>query len=113
MIRKLALTALCIALLFPAPAQEKATGDRPFADRIWFGGGIGLSFGTVTAVQIDPLVGYKVDRAGKFSTGIGGSYWSSATIGSRRRSTSAHTGIACSPGTGSLSRPSPMPSSCT
>ena len=48
---------------------------RPFRDRIWFGGGIGLSFGTVTAIQVDPLIGYKVDQKGKFSVGLGGSYW--------------------------------------
>ena len=48
---------------------------RPLKDRIWFGGGIGLSFGTVTAIQVDPLIGYKVDQKGKFSVGLGGSYW--------------------------------------
>lgn len=36
---------------------------------------MGLSFGTVTAIQVDPLVGYKVDQAGKFSVGLGASYW--------------------------------------
>ena len=48
---------------------------RPLKDRIWFGGGIGLSFGTVTAIQVDPMIGYKVDQKGKFSVGLGGSYW--------------------------------------
>lgn len=62
----------------PLHAQEPASAPRDprsLGDRLWFGGGIGLSFGTVTAVQIDPLVGYKVDQAGKFSVGLGGSYW--------------------------------------
>lgn len=45
------------------------------ADRLWFGGGVGLSFGTVTAIQLDPMVGYKVDQEGRFSVGLGGSYW--------------------------------------
>lgn len=55
------------------PAAKRDT--RPLKDRIWFGGGVGLSFGTVTAIQLDPMLGYKVDQAGKFSVGLGGSYW--------------------------------------
>lgn len=55
------------------PAAPK---DRiPFKDRIWFGGGVGLNFGTVTAIQLDPLVGYYLDRGRKVSTGLGLSYW--------------------------------------
>ncbi|HQW05688.1 MAG: hypothetical protein IPH05_16965 [Flavobacteriales bacterium] len=53
----------------------KPKDTRPLRDRIWFGGGVGLSFGTVTAVQLDPLIGYKVDKEGKLSTGLGASYW--------------------------------------
>jgi hypothetical protein len=56
-------------------AQDPSTDSRSLGDRIWFGGGIGLSFGTFTAIQIDPLIGYKVDQEGKFSVGLGGSYW--------------------------------------
>ncbi len=48
---------------------------RPLKDRLWFGGGIGLSFGTVTAIQLDPMVAYKVDQKNKLSVGLGGSYW--------------------------------------
>ncbi len=61
------------ALAQTTPTKPRDT--RPFSDRIWFGGGVGLSFGTVTAIQVDPLVGYKVDQEGKFSVGVGGSYW--------------------------------------
>ena len=59
----------------PSMLPSSCEDTRPLSDRIWFGGGVGLSFGTVTAIQIDPLVGYKVDQAGKFSVGVGGSYW--------------------------------------
>lgn len=52
------------------PAKETV----PLKDRIWFGGGLGLSFGTVTAVQVDPMVGYFVDPARKLSFGLGPSY---------------------------------------
>ncbi len=57
-----------------APVKQRRD-TRPLADRIWFGGGVGLSFGTVTAIQLDPLVGYKVDTLGRFTAGIGASYW--------------------------------------
>lgn len=59
-----------------AYVREKPT-DSPLRlkDRLWFGGGIGLSFGTFTAVQLDPLVGVYLDRNRKLSTGLGLSYW--------------------------------------
>jgi hypothetical protein len=68
---------LLLAAVLPnlLAAQDGTAETRPLSDRIWFGGGIGLSFGTFTAIQIDPLIGYKVDPAGKFSVGLGGSYW--------------------------------------
>lgn len=79
------LTALVVACLAcvataqdtppPGNSPKERKDPRPIGERLWFGGGIGLSFGTVTAVQLDPLVGYKVDQAGKFSVGVGGSYW--------------------------------------
>lgn len=55
------------------PPPEKKD-KRPFKDRLWFGGGLGLNFGSVTAIQLEPLVGYKVDQKGKFSVGTGLSY---------------------------------------
>lgn len=75
MLRTLIVICLLYASLLPAIGQEVVEPSRPLRDRIWFGGGIGLSFGTVTAVQVDPMVGYKVDTAGRFSTGLGASYW--------------------------------------
>lgn len=55
------------------PKVRKDT--RPLKDRLWFGGGLGLNFGNVTSIQIEPLVGYKVDKNGKFSVGTGLTYW--------------------------------------
>lgn len=54
--------------------NEKENPSVPFKDRVWFGGGIGLSFGTVTAIQLDPLVGYFLDHNHKLSVGLGPSY---------------------------------------
>ena len=76
---RIALFAImfCTGLAKAQDATRPANGKdtRPFADRIWFGGGVGLSFGTVTAIQLDPMLGYKVDEGGKFTAGIGASYW--------------------------------------
>jgi hypothetical protein len=56
-------------------AASPRRDTRPFHDRIWFGGGVGVNFGTVTAIQLDPLVGYKIDTDGRASAGLGISYW--------------------------------------
>lgn len=69
------LSCFCSSLLPAQDGPSKPRDTRPLSDRLWFGGGVGLSFGTVTAIQLDPLVGYKVDQDGKFSVGLGGSYW--------------------------------------
>ena len=47
----------------------------PFKDRLWFGGGVGLNFGTVTAIQIEPLAGVFLGRSRKLTTGLGLSFW--------------------------------------
>jgi hypothetical protein len=54
------------------PKERKDT--RPLKDRLWFGGGLGLQFGTYTSIQASPMVGYKVDQDGKFSVGTGITY---------------------------------------
>ncbi len=69
---------LCFALS-AAHAQDSTStrprDPRPLKDRFWFGGGLGLNFGTATAIQIDPLVGYFIDQKNKLSVGAGLSYW--------------------------------------
>lgn len=46
--------------------------DLPFKDRLFFGGDLGLSFGTVTYIRISPIIGLNVSS--KFSVGAGPSY---------------------------------------
>lgn len=47
--------------------------DKPsFKDRLFFGGGFGLTVGSVTHVDISPMVGYRITD--RFSAGIGLSY---------------------------------------
>jgi hypothetical protein len=63
-------------LVLPLGLRAQGTkDDRPLADRLWYGGNLGLLFGTVTSIQIDPMIGYKVDPKGKYMAGIGASYW--------------------------------------
>ncbi|MBK6540563.1 MAG: hypothetical protein IPG10_04625 [Flavobacteriales bacterium] len=58
-----------------ATEKEKIPdAPRPWKDRIWFGGGLGLSFGSVTNIAIEPMVGYKITKNGKLSAGVGISY---------------------------------------
>lgn len=80
--RKVLSLFLAAFVIHAAHAQDSTAYVRespaekpiPFKDRLWFGGGIGLSFGTVTAVQLNPLVGVQLDRAQKLSVGLGPSY---------------------------------------
>jgi hypothetical protein len=69
-------TVLLPALLaLPALLPAQGGDDRRFADRLWFGGNMWLSFGTFTMVQLDPMVGYRVDPGGRFIAGTGPSFW--------------------------------------
>jgi len=72
------ITGFCLLSLVSL-AQDSTTtrtkDQRPLKDRIWFGGGLGLIFGTVTAIQAEPMVGYFLDKKNKLSVGTGLSYW--------------------------------------
>lgn len=60
----------------PAPTSSQQPKDpRPLADRLWFGGGVSLGFGTVTNLGVSPMVGYKIDQKGKWSAGLGVNYF--------------------------------------
>jgi hypothetical protein len=43
-----------------------------FKDRMYFGGNLGLQFGTVTLIDVSPLAGVMITP--KFSSGIGATY---------------------------------------
>lgn len=57
------------AFLRPGLAQS---GKVSLRDKIYFGGNIGLAFGTETQIEIAPYVGYRFTS--RWSAGIGGSY---------------------------------------
>lgn len=50
----------------------KAQDGEPFTDRIYFGGNLGLQFGTITNIEVAPIVGYRITH--DFSAGIGITY---------------------------------------
>jgi hypothetical protein len=64
------------AITTPPPKAPSTKKDpRPMKDRLWFGGGVSLMFGTVTNLGVAPMVGYKIDQKGKWSAGLGLNYF--------------------------------------
>lgn len=56
----------------PAPAKTPAAARPSFGERLFFGGNLGLSFGSLTFINISPTVGYRfTDR---FGAGLGPAY---------------------------------------
>ena len=55
-----------------AQYYEQPKEKPSFKDKIFFGGGLGLQFGSVTAIDVSPIVGYKVTE--RFHTGLGFTY---------------------------------------
>src|SRR5688572_5075953 len=80
------IIALCVGLAASASAQEvyNSSGERRVApkkkeakkgfdpQRLIYGGGLGLSFGTITAVGVAPVLGYRITD--NFAAGIGLGY---------------------------------------
>ena len=56
----------------PLVQRDPNDGKQSFIDRLFFGGNVGLQFGTQTYIEIAPLIGYKVTE--KLSTGVGLKY---------------------------------------
>jgi len=66
-------------LFFTGPSSLKAQSDEfqnkqksDFRSRLYFGGGFGLQFGTVTLIELSPLAGYKITP--RLSAGISPTY---------------------------------------
>lgn len=63
-----ALSAAQVSAQYFEQPKEKPS----FRDKIFFGGGLGLQFGSITAIEVSPIVGYKVTE--RFHMGIGSTY---------------------------------------
>lgn len=73
--RRILSTALGVALVAAgtaASAQSPPPARRSVADRIYFGGSVGLSFGDIDYVQIAPQVGVQITP--KVSGGVAASF---------------------------------------
>lgn len=80
------IITLCLGMVLSAGAQEtynssgarrtivkKKTQPKGFnPERLIFGGGLGLSFGNVTAISVAPMVGYRITD--KLAAGVGLGY---------------------------------------
>jgi hypothetical protein len=53
-------------------SDQSEVKDKPFKERLVFGGGLGLQFGTVTFIEVSPVVGYRVTD--RLEAGIGLTY---------------------------------------
>lgn len=61
------------SVIVPEKAETKTYKEAvPFKDRFFTGGGFGLSFGTLTNIQLSPVLGFKVTDW--FATGVGLTY---------------------------------------
>ena len=70
---KYRLFILSCFLSFATLAQEtNSLSGVPFKDRLFYGGNVGLNFGTVTYIYLAPTIGYKITE--EFGAGIGPSY---------------------------------------
>ncbi len=72
----LGITIFCFTLIptfsLSQITNEKSNSKMDLRSKLYFGGGFGLQFGSLTLVEISPLVGYKITP--KWSAGISPTY---------------------------------------
>ena len=56
----------------PVHKREEPKPKPDFLNKLFYGGNLGLQFGTVTFIDVSPLIGYKITT--KISAGIGATY---------------------------------------
>jgi len=72
-LKKTILSLFCSLFSFVIVAQDvQEEKDHPFRQRLYFGGDIGLSFGSSTYINLAPVVGYRITN--RLSAGLGPIY---------------------------------------
>jgi hypothetical protein len=67
------IVIIFVAITHFAGAQSaEDISKAKFVDRLYFGGNLGAQFGTITSVELSPLVGYRITN--DFSAGLGITY---------------------------------------
>lgn len=56
----------------PSGTQKGEKPRTPLRDRLFFGGNLGLNFGTLTYINVSPIIGYRITE--KLGTGLGPTY---------------------------------------
>lgn len=70
--RSVLFVIICLFLSSSVIAQGEISKKRTLSDKVFFGGGIGLQFGSYTGIEVAPVVGYK--PVNNLYTGIRFSY---------------------------------------
>ncbi|MFH2095053.1 MAG: hypothetical protein ABIJ16_05080 [Bacteroidota bacterium] len=81
-------TIAVIAFMTQAYSQmwdETPVSEKNFGDRLFFGGGFGMNFGTTTMIEVAPLIGYQLTDEITVGTGftykyISGQYVNGSTL---------------------------------
>ena len=77
MMRKLLITLAVVLVCSEVVKAQKyydpeTEEDVPFKERLYFGGNFGFQFGTLTNIEVSPLVGYMITP--EFSMGLGATF---------------------------------------
>jgi hypothetical protein len=70
--RLLFLLLIVISIPFTSFGQREVGEDSKFTDRLYVGGNFGLQFGTITFVDLSPVIGYMINN--RLSVGPGVTY---------------------------------------
>lgn len=66
------LLAFALLLFYTDAQAQYLEDDRGIKQRIFYGGNMGLTFGSVTVISISPEIGYRLTN--RWSAGLGGTY---------------------------------------
>ncbi len=68
----LSLTIVVVTDTNAQYVEESPLAGQTFAQRLYYGGNLGLQFGTQTSIELSPMVGYRITS--KLSAGVGLKY---------------------------------------